>query len=110
MSLNDSLNDLEKARMSVWDYPISDKYTKMYQAMQDAGPAININDAVDRILPQKRDGKKTNEFALIGDHMDIKWHLRTACEIIPLGEEFLKKPWSWGCQKGSILKNQLDDA
>ena len=29
MSLNDSLNELERSKLAVWDYPVSDKYTKV---------------------------------------------------------------------------------
>lgn len=34
MSLNDSLTPVERSKLAVWDYPVSDKYTKMWQAMQ----------------------------------------------------------------------------
>lgn len=37
MSLNDSLSPVERSKLAVWDYPVSDKYTKMWQAMQEAG-------------------------------------------------------------------------
>ena len=29
MSLNDSLSELERSKLAVWDYPVSDKYTKV---------------------------------------------------------------------------------
>lgn len=35
MSLNDSLTPVERSKLAVWDYPVSDKYTKMFQAMQE---------------------------------------------------------------------------
>ena len=31
MSLNDSLSELERSKLAVWDYPVSDKYTKVKQ-------------------------------------------------------------------------------
>lgn len=34
MSLNDSLSPVERSKLAVWDYPVSDKYTKMWQAMK----------------------------------------------------------------------------
>lgn len=37
MSLNDTLTPVERSKLAVWDYPVSDKYTKMWQAMQEAG-------------------------------------------------------------------------
>ena len=29
MSLDDSLTELERSKLAVWDYPVSDKYTKV---------------------------------------------------------------------------------
>ena len=29
IALNDSLTQVEKAQLAVWDYPVSDKYTKV---------------------------------------------------------------------------------
>ena len=34
MSLNDSTDEYERSKLAVWDYPVSDKYTKMWQSMQ----------------------------------------------------------------------------
>ena len=34
MSLNDSMTEVERSKLAVWDYPVSDKYTKIWQSMQ----------------------------------------------------------------------------
>ena len=34
MSLNDSLSELERSKLAVWDYPVSDKYTKVILLIQ----------------------------------------------------------------------------
>ncbi len=34
MSLNDSMSEVERSKLAVWDYPVSDKYTKIWQSMQ----------------------------------------------------------------------------
>ena len=34
MSLNDTMTELERSKLAVWDYPVSDKYTKIWQSMQ----------------------------------------------------------------------------
>lgn len=34
MSLNDSMSEIERSKLAVWDYPVSDKYTKIWQSMQ----------------------------------------------------------------------------
>lgn len=49
MSLNDSLSPVERSKLAVWDYPVSDKYTKMWQAMQEAGLPNTIEEAVERV-------------------------------------------------------------
>merc|ERR550532_1525062 len=36
MSLNDSLSEVERSKLAVWDYPVSDKYTKIWQSMKEA--------------------------------------------------------------------------
>lgn len=49
MSLNDSLSPLERSKLAVWDYPVSDKYTKMWQAIQEAGMPNTLEEAVERV-------------------------------------------------------------
>lgn len=49
MSLNDSLSPVERSKLAVWDYPVSDKYTKMWQAMQEAGLPNSLDEAVERV-------------------------------------------------------------
>lgn len=49
MSLNDSLSPVERSKLAVWDYPVSDKYTKMWQAMREAGLPNTLEEAVARV-------------------------------------------------------------
>lgn len=49
MSLNDSLTPLERSKLAVWDYPVSDKYTKMWQAMTEAGMPNGLEEGLARI-------------------------------------------------------------
>jgi len=64
MSLNDSLTPVERSKLAVWDYPVSDKYTKMWQAMTEAVLPENIDEAFERI----RSTNSTNDFALLGEY------------------------------------------
>lgn len=64
MSLNDSLSDVERAKLAVWDYPVSDKYTKMWQAMKEAKLPNTLDEAVQRV----RDSKSSSEgFGYLGN-------------------------------------------
>lgn len=49
MSLNDSLTAVERSKLAVWDYPVSDKYTKMWQAMKEAGLPNTLEEAIIRV-------------------------------------------------------------
>ena len=63
MSLNDSLSDVERAKLAVWDYPVSDKYTKIWQAMTEAGFPETLEEAVERVMKSK---SSSEGFAFIG--------------------------------------------
>ena len=68
MSLNDSLSDLERSKLAVWDYPVSDKYTKMWQSMKEAGLPENFDDALVRVRasPSSSEG-----YAFLGNIMQL---------------------------------------
>lgn len=107
MSLNDSLTDVERAKLAVWDYPVSDKYTKMWQAMKETGLPSNEDDALKLV----RDSKSSSEgFAYLGDATDIKYLKLINCDLQIVGEEFSRKPYAIGVQQGSPLKDQFNNA
>jgi ionotropic glutamate receptor len=63
MSLNDSLSDVERAKLAVWDYPVSDKYTKIWQAMKEAKFPNTLEEAVERVRLSK---SSSEGFAYVG--------------------------------------------
>lgn len=106
MSLNDSLSDVERADLAVWDYPVSDKYTKMLQAMEEAGFPTSTEEALRRV----RRLDSNNEFAYIEDSTTIKYLAMTNCDLIQVGEDFSRKPYAIAVQQGSPLKDQFNNA
>merc|ERR1719422_603704 len=107
MSLNDSLSDLERSKLAVWDYPVSDKYTKMWQSMKEAGLPDKFEDALDRV----RESPSSSEgYAFLGDATDIRYQVLTNCDLQMVGEEFSRKPYALAVQQGSPLKDQFNDA
>lgn len=108
MSLNDSLTDVERSKLAVWDYPVSDKYTKMFQAMKEAGFPADIDEALRRIRREGQYGN--NEFAFIADASTIKYLVMTNCDLTQVGEEFSRKPYAIAVQQGSPLKDQFNNA
>ncbi|XP_014257166.1 ionotropic receptor 25a isoform X2 [Cimex lectularius] len=107
MSLNDSLNEVERAKLAVWDYPVSDKYTKMWQAMKEAVLPTSLDDAVQRVMDSSSSGEG---FAFLGDATDIKYKVMTSCDFQVVGDEFSRKPYAIAVQQGSPLKDQFNNA
>lgn len=106
MSLNDSLTPVERSKLAVWDYPVSDKYTKMWQAMQEAGLPNTLEEAVARV----RNSTAATGFAFLGDATDIRYLVMTNCDLQIVGEEFSRKPYAIAVQQGSPLKDQFNNA
>ena len=66
MSLNDSLDQIERAKLAVWDYPVSDKFTNMWASMEASGFPETFKAALERI--DKGGEEDGEEFAFIGIH------------------------------------------
>lgn len=106
MILNESLPLLERSKLTVWDYPIGDKFTRLWQAMREARMPNTLEEAVKRV----RKSTHVGGFAFIGDASDIYYLAATNCDLKAVGREFSQKPYALAVQKGSPLKEQLDSA
>ncbi|KAF0308662.1 Ionotropic receptor 25a [Amphibalanus amphitrite] len=97
MSLNDSMTEVERAKLAVWDYPVSDRYTKMWGAMQEAGLPTSFDEAVERVLasPSSSEG-----FAYLGEATQVDYRVMTSCDFISVGDQFSRKPYALAVQKG----------
>ncbi|XP_031338058.1 ionotropic receptor 25a-like [Photinus pyralis] len=109
MSLNDSLTHVERAQLAVWDYPVSDRYTKIWQTMIEAGMNKTLADAVKRVRTTNSTSKHAG-YAFIGDATDIKYLELTTCDLQKVGDEFSRKPYALAVQQGSHLKDILNTA
>nr|AQN78505.1 ionotropic receptor 25a.1 [Meteorus pulchricornis] len=109
MSLNDSLSDIERAKLAVWDYPVSDRYTKMFQAMKESHFPSSPEEALKRVRGELAN-YSASEFAFIGDATIIKYLEMTNCDLMVVGDEFSRKPYAIAVQQGSPLKDQLNNA
>ena len=64
LSLDDSISEYERSKLAVWDYPVTDKYTKMWKGMQEINLPLTFEEALERVRssPSQSEG-----FALIGE-------------------------------------------
>lgn len=96
MSLNDSMSEEEQAKLAVWDYPISDKYTKMWNQIQQVGMPTSVDIGVNRVRSSSLD----DGFALLADANLVKYAVMTDCSLKAVGDEMSRKPIALGVRKG----------
>ncbi|KAJ8317339.1 hypothetical protein KUTeg_005243 [Tegillarca granosa] len=102
MSLNDSLDPVERAKLAVWDYPVSNRYSKLWETMNNSKFPDNLSEAITRV--------RTNGFAYIGDAEENRYQTLTKCDLMEVGEQFSRKPFAFAVQDGSPLRAQLSNA
>jgi len=108
MSMNSSLGVVERAKLAVWDYPVSDKFTAMWTSMAESGFPATFQDATSRVKTPLADEE---DFAFIGDATQNKYAVLTNCDFWEVGEEFSRKPYALAVQQGQVaLRNELSDA
>ncbi|KAF5277632.1 hypothetical protein FQA39_LY06125 [Lamprigera yunnana] len=103
LTLNGSLSSMDRADFAVWEYPVADKYNKLWKAMKEASLPSTLENAVKRVRSQNE------SFAYIGDATDIRYLILTNCDLTMIGEEFSRKSYALAVQQGSPLKDQLND-
>lgn len=107
MSLDDTLSDEDRAKLAVWDYPVSDKYTKIWWTMKEAMMPEEFDEGVRRVKASK--GSQEG-FAFIADSTQVKYATMTNCDLVSVGSEFSRKPLALAVQQNSPLKDQLSSA
>uniref|UniRef100_A0A5S6QRI5 Glutamate receptor n=1 Tax=Trichuris muris TaxID=70415 RepID=A0A5S6QRI5_TRIMR len=106
MGLNASTPPLERAKLAVWDYPVSDQFTNMWQYMQETGLPNTLEEGLKRVL----DSSSTEKFALIGPAATLRLVVLTDCRFKIIGEEFSRRPFAITVQQGSCLKDTFSSA
>jgi len=106
MSLYEPLTDIDRAKLSVWDYPLSTKYTNIWATMQDNGFPGSTQEAIERVKASDPDNDVV-EFVYIADSSKNKYATSIDCGLQEVGDEFSRKPYALAVQEGSPLKHEL---
>lgn len=107
MSLSDNLSEAERAKFAVWDYPISDKYTKIWSQIQEVQMPASLTEALERVRASTLD----DGFALLANANLVKYAVMTDCSLKAVGDEFSRKPMALAVQKGQDeLREELSYA
>lgn len=103
MTLNDSLTPYERSKLAVWEYPLSDKYIKIYSAINYNTLLKNVSQALAQLKEPK------SRLALIAEASDIQYHAMLNCTFKEIGPEFSKKPYAIALQMNSPLTKEFND-
>ena len=71
MSLDNITSEHERSKLAVWDYPVSDKFLKMWTNMQEI-LYTDMDHALDRVRKTKKVKGNEEGFALIADATDVR--------------------------------------
>lgn len=96
----DFLSPINKKKLAVWEYPLQQKYIKMWNAMNTVGFPATIEEAVNRT--------RYSNFAFIGESADIRYHAMVNCELVQVDDEISRRPYAIAIQQGSPLKDDFD--
>lgn len=106
MSLNDSLSNTQRSDLAVFDYPLSDEYTKIWKRMQDSGFPETYEEAIERV---KNSTSSTEGFALLASTTYLKYVDVVNCDLMVVGDEFSLKPIAFAVSTASPLRKDLDE-
>lgn len=62
----------ERNTFAVWEYPISEKYSRLWKSMKKAGLPLSVDEAVERVLASR---SPMEGFAYIGASNNRAQHL-----------------------------------
>lgn len=94
----------ERQNYSVWQYPLSDQYTRMLQFMLSISLPKSSEDGVERV----RNSTLGDEYAFISNAHFVRYQEMTHCDLRVVGEEFTKRPVGLMFQIDSPLTKQFN--
>ncbi|XP_033737191.1 ionotropic receptor 25a-like [Pecten maximus] len=72
---------------AVWDYPLGDKYIKLWQSIQKTGYVINTEEGIAKVLE--------GNFVLFHETPMIKFEMSRRCGLLSVGSMFSAKPYAF---------------
>ncbi|XP_053209677.1 ionotropic receptor 25a-like isoform X2 [Panonychus citri] len=96
LSLDDSITEDERANLAVWEYPVSDKYTKIKAQIVEITRPGSIEEGFKRV----RSSVTANEgFAFISSSLDIDYLTYLNCDVYKAGDDWAYHPIAFPISK-----------
>ena len=61
MSLDDKITEFERTKLAVWDYPVTDKWTRIWQHILENGAPMTFEEALEKVRSEEE------KFVLMGE-------------------------------------------
>lgn len=100
--LDERIDDYEKSKYLVWNYPVSEEFTKIISAFESVGFFNSNAIAVANVLNYSK------KMALIDNAARNKYHTSLNCDLRIVGKEFTPRPYAIAVQDGSPLREEIN--
>ncbi|XP_021379410.1 ionotropic receptor 25a-like [Mizuhopecten yessoensis] len=87
---------------AVWDYPLGDKYIKLWQSMQETGYVLNTEEGIAKVLE--------GNFVLFHETPIIKFEMSRRCGLLSVGTMFSAKPYAFVLPQNSPNVKDISSA
>lgn len=84
---------------AVWEYPLGEKYTKIWNAIQETGLIQNSVEGINKLMDEN--------FAYIHETPMIKYEMNRQCGLLTIGSAFSSKPYALVLQQNSPLMDSI---
>lgn len=100
MAVDEPTTLAERIKFTVFEYPIGDRYVKIWNAIKQTGMPKDLDEGVARV--------RMGNFALLGQSTEVAYKAMVNCDLTEVGDDFAEKPLAIAVQQGSALKNEFD--
>lgn len=95
------LDDPRVRRMPVWDYPLGEKYIKIWKRMLDTGLMPSTTVAVEAI--------RKNQVVLVFDSAFVKNYVERNCDLEAAAKPFSSRPYGYAIRQRSKFLDKFSE-
>ena len=120
MSLDDKITEFERTKLAVWDYPVTDKWTRIWQHILENGAPMTFEEALEKVRSEEEKFVLMGEIIiftplavkslLTADATDVRYQVLLDCGLRRVGEDMAPTPYALAVQHGSAIKPHLNEA
>ncbi len=103
LQIHSSKDQIEAKAYAVWDYPLPDVYTRLWNSMNSSGWVNSKELGVERVL----NASDSSPYVFIIDYAKAKYIESKNCALMTLETQFAQKSYAFGFPTGSDLREKF---